>query len=151
MEDGIEQSSSFLSAAALACVVGSLLVRLAARGWLRRRSAGFFALVMLACMTVGWPCLYVCLSHHFCMAGHFRHPPYSLLAYLNDFVWITSFVWAAIAVFSVGIKFRYVTVFFGINAILVAGTMVSMSFLFLFPAWIFCLAFSIACYLDWIE
>jgi hypothetical protein len=151
MEDGIEQSSNFLLAAMLVCVVSSLLARWYARGWLRGRTEKFYTLMTLGCNAVGWPCRYVCTHNHFCMAGHFQHPPYSPLAYLNDLAWITSFVWTAIAIFSMGIKFRYVAAFFGINAILIAGTMVSMNFLFLFPAWLFCLAFAVACHWDWIE
>jgi hypothetical protein len=151
MEEGIEQPSCFLFAAMLTCVACSLLVRWFARHWLRRKAIEFPALVMLACLVVGGPCLFFCLRHHFCMAGHFRHPPHSPFAYLNDLVWILAFVWVAIAVFSLNIKFRHVVVFLGINSILVAGVMIGAGLMFLIPLWLFGLTFALACYLGWIE
>ncbi|MFI4911009.1 MAG: hypothetical protein ACIAQZ_05025 [Sedimentisphaeraceae bacterium JB056] len=40
---------------------------------------------------VGLPFNFICLAKHFCMAGHFQHPPYSVWSYVNDIFWTTMF------------------------------------------------------------
>jgi len=151
MEDGIEQPSNFLAAGAVCCFAGSLLMRCFFRSWFQKQSEQAYVLMLVGCVIVGGACGYICLNHHFCMAGHFQHPPYRLTAYINDVIWMLGFVWAAILVFSAGIKFRFAFVFSGAIAIVFLGTAINLDLLFLFPAWLFCVAFTFACWLDWID
>ena len=56
---------------------------------------------------VGIPFYIVCWAIHACMAGHMAHPPYSVLDWTNDAIWVTCFVASCVFVVKSSLRRRW--------------------------------------------